>query len=456
MIAAFQKYLFFFVLLISFVVINNSTGYCQTRQETLEAHFDFVETFDRLKDWRGTEHGDVSSINDMPLKSDNSASGWKFYSFYGKDYLDNWIKNHGIENTLGSSGKSLCLDYGGNKGPSRLGIYIGSSPSDGYEEVYVFFMNKYHKDFYPMQNETDFSYWGFYKTLDITTGFRDIWNWGTVEEQANAENSQQSRNIYGLNDFLVNITSGQSCRNRLKAQSNVTCSDPQGYSYIYEFSEIAWESDYSDKVLSNEWFGIEYRYKLSNPHNTANGEVEFWVYDIEGNIISHDIQTGKVTFRDPTDPVSHFDHKINKFVWGGNRDDYAQKGFLRGKLCSFNTSTDIITVTNHLRSTGDLVAIYAEQVYEPFGEIPTPLENMDKYYVIKVNDDQIKLASSYSDALSGNAVNITSTGSGSIYLSCISYLYIDDIVIHSSRIGPTYFSVIEGNVQAPSLYFMDK
>jgi len=73
-----------------------------------------------------------------------------------------------------------------------------------------------------------------------------------------------------------------------------------------------------------------------------------------------------------------------------------------------NTTSEVITIGSHWFSTGDKV-MYSTGG----GTVIGGLVNNTMYYVIKSTSTSIKLASSYSNALAGTAVNITSAGVGS-------------------------------------------
>lgn len=71
-----------------------------------------------------------------------------------------------------------------------------------------------------------------------------------------------------------------------------------------------------------------------------------------------------------------------------------------------NTTNDTITEASHGYKTGLKVALTNSG-----GALPTGLSATD-YYVIRVDDNTIKLASSQANALAGTAVNITAASGG--------------------------------------------
>lgn len=72
-----------------------------------------------------------------------------------------------------------------------------------------------------------------------------------------------------------------------------------------------------------------------------------------------------------------------------------------------NVTTNAITVSSHGYSTGDVVVYYANG-----GTAITGLSNYGIYYVISVNSNTIKLATSLTNANAGTAIDLTVVGSG--------------------------------------------
>jgi hypothetical protein len=68
--------------------------------------------------------------------------------------------------------------------------------------------------------------------------------------------------------------------------------------------------------------------------------------------------------------------------------------------------TDILTLSTDLEYTGHLVHLSTT------GTLPTPLQASTDYYVIYVSATTIKLAETLEDAIAGNVIDITNTGSG--------------------------------------------
>jgi hypothetical protein len=286
------------------ISLANNVCFAESWQDKLSQYFDIVETFDNLQDWTGTLYGDVTTKSDMPKKSDGSASLWGYYSNWNNTSSGKWIGDHGSAYDWRGSGKSLIIDYAGNKGPSRLALYAGNgNPSSGYSECYIFYMAKYPKAFFPMSGSS-FKYYGYLKLFDLGAGFRDVWNWGTTSEQSSCSEIQCS-NVYGHN---YTITSFYPDGGNLWSKACIRTGSSDSWNDII-YSSAA---DASGPVLADQWLGIEYHFKKSQPSGASNGVIETWTYDQNGKVIGHDSFTG-VTFD------GSYNHNYNKLNLGGNR-----------------------------------------------------------------------------------------------------------------------------------------
>lgn len=78
-----------------------------------------------------------------------------------------------------------------------------------------------------------------------------------------------------------------------------------------------------------------------------------------------------------------------------------------------NTTTDILTVTRAF-TTGEKIILAG-------ASLPSPLVAGTEYYVIKVTDTTIKLATTLANAYAGTNIDITTTGSGNITISLYSF-----------------------------------
>lgn len=74
-----------------------------------------------------------------------------------------------------------------------------------------------------------------------------------------------------------------------------------------------------------------------------------------------------------------------------------------------DTTADTITKTSHGMITGDAVTLA--------GTLPSPLVATTTYYVIFVDANKFKLAASKANASAGTAIDLTTTGSGSISIA---------------------------------------
>lgn len=348
-------------------------------QDTLNTTFDVAETFDELSDWTGNYYmGD--SYTGLPTLSGGGASIWGYYSNYTNSFSGPWIGDHGQGNNW-SGTKSLALDYltsDGAQGPSRLGLYLGSgSPGDGYSTIHVFFMIKQTPTFYPITNG-DFDYFGYFKVMDIGAGFSAINAWGTTEERSNTDGTVQHTSLYGLNYVINNFTT-VSCPDICPQFSGRYATTGGSGDTVVDENHIATGASIGSLILNSEWFGVEYRYKLSSPSGSANGEEEVWIYNSLGTIVAHQLITGVISLADGTTPLGY--HKLNKVVFGGNRSaefstasighhyiddciiDADRIGPTYFTLLAGTPAYDMPTITGPGDSSTQSTSIYVEGVY---------------------------------------------------------------------------------------------
>jgi hypothetical protein len=123
----------------------------QSSTKYLEWDFDFVEEFDGLAEWVSTEGkvGNVHDVSKMPKLENGSDSAWGYYSCWTDETPpQKWIGAYG-DNRVWRGDKSVAIDIGGARGPSRFGLFMG----DGYEEFYLFFMVNIPKNEFPTSCE---------------------------------------------------------------------------------------------------------------------------------------------------------------------------------------------------------------------------------------------------------------------------------------------------------------
>lgn len=80
---------------------------------------------------------------------------------------------------------------------------------------------------------------------------------------------------------------------------------------------------------------------------------------------------------------------------------------MKSQIFSADASTDTLTITAHGYLTGDGPAVALSE-----GTLPGGLAAVTSYYVIRIDADHLKLATSAANALAGTAINITDAGSG--------------------------------------------
>lgn len=105
----------------------------------------------------------------------------------------------------------------------------------------------------------------------------------------------------------------------------------------------------------------------------------------------------------------------NTFAGRGGHD-----GGTTGVSVTIDAATGVDTSTNILtHSTGTLKSRRV-CVFTTTGTLPAPLTTATRYFVIKISSTTVKLASTFADADAGNAIDITTTGSGTHTMQVIN------------------------------------
>jgi len=297
-----------------------------TWQETLEAEFDIVETFDQLQDWHGIDYGNVDSGN-LPILINGSQSKWTYYSDWNSEVANGeWISDFGVGTKIGGSGKSAIIDLGGTgKGPSRLGLYFGNgSANSGYEDVSFFWRVKLPKKTWPTiiqpiskigsyDESEEYQWVGSWKFASFSHGFLDSSHW--ANSSFISANCNEYYCAYGKCPFVPHIYpySGDNIDNKPTLRFETKCYDTE---ILYE--NIMANNNGDTSISLDQWIGIEFHFKLNTLSNTsANGIIDIWIYDEVGNSILL-FHADNYELRDALNMA----HKYNKFFFGGNNSGY--------------------------------------------------------------------------------------------------------------------------------------
>lgn len=432
-------------------------------QDTLNSYFDYADTFDEIADWSmtSTDDGDYI-VEDNPshfTTFTNRTDGgikWDYYNQgaggatpegptiddHGTDFR--WTSGAANSSDSGNH-KSLCIqypqghdepDYGETvTGAQRFGVKTGTSdPTDGYSEVHMFFMMKIPYGFINNDSSStvpDFDYHNFVKIVSINAGFRDTYHWGTVAEYNYCEGqgaSQQYLNEYGSDGGTWNVRTGASY------------SDDEVWTIDFDYSssrctynntpQIAKLGDTSSPEgfgveigrINRQWVGVEIRQKQGN---ASTGSVEVWVYNESGTVTHH-------WEEDPVQTLGYYStYRFNKFEFGGNRWD--------GGYTTHYTGT---------HTAGDSSTVLTDS--------GLPNGSTSFAYIWNVTDMSYCLVSSITsttvtcDGLRSGTDNTWQSGDQYKLVADDSFgpvtkIYIDDVIIDADRIGPTYFTLLEGS-----------
>jgi len=332
-----------YIVLLCLVFQNNESLYSATKQETLESHFDIVETFDELRAWKGTNSSDVTKQNDMPKKLDNSASMWNYYSWWKSSASStNWIDDFGAGTKIGNTGKSLIIDLNAQHdkpqsqlGPSRLGLYFTNAngyatsglPTDGYQEIYIFYRTKISANQWPtsitnctgdircdatfsqaeLTQNGGYAWYGSWKFGTLVYGFTDVGH----------HNYGSTFSPYGNWPVVPHILpySGQPTNgNPILFLSNKSYIWPSGSKYIQKTyaKDLA---GVNSIIPTDSWIGVEFHFKMGTP-GAGDSEVDFWYYDSLGNSV-HVLHQSNIELQNPSEDGFGY----NKFFFGGNNSD---------------------------------------------------------------------------------------------------------------------------------------
>jgi hypothetical protein len=94
-------------------------------------------------------------------------------------------------------------------------------------------------------------------------------------------------------------------------------------------------------------------------------------------------------------------------------------------VTAITPAADTFTKVAHGLATGQQV-----QIFDVSGTAPAPLVRSTYYYIIKVDNDTFKLATTYANALANTPINITTSGGGGPFLYTV-YGYVGEVTLDS-------------------------
>ena len=272
----------------------------QSSQRNVEWDFDFVEEFDGLQDWVRTEgrvgnRHDVDYPDNMPKLLNGEQGPWGYYSVWVDDQpSQNWIGAYN-DNRVWRGTKSLTIDLGGAKGPSRFGIYMG----EGYTDVwYVFFMVNIPKNVFPTNCASTNNGCNYIAGNPYT--WYSYWKFTTFN--MNCPSSKCPWNTAYSDDFVF-----------VGGIRNYNYGDFPGQTLDISGAMVdkQWANDGTTSLdpLLGSWMGVEYKITQTQTETY----VDTWVYDING--MAYKVMNNQLF---PTPPEGH-DGTWNHFFFGGNK-----------------------------------------------------------------------------------------------------------------------------------------
>ena len=322
-----MQILFFICLVVLFS--RPSLILAETWQETLEQHFEIVETFDELQDWRGADgvYGVNYNKGSMPVKTDGSPSMWDFYDDWSHgDPVGNWIADHGSADVWRGVGKSLAVDLdshdldGVPRGAQRFGLYFkkadgyatSGTKDDGYNDIFIFYMVKIPHNHFPRDANGVPVYYGYYKFNTLGSGF--------TSASKHAAYTDPRANVYGASYILQLIGTGDSFDHEYIMKYGMRVFAWNDWNNHLHLTTPACNlagnhgSSIKPYINNDQWFGVEYHQTMETSPGAHDAVSEVWIYHQNGNATKVFSKTDGVTSQQ-----SHT-YKYNKFFFGGNQD----------------------------------------------------------------------------------------------------------------------------------------
>jgi len=292
--------------------VNNPNFGSQSSTAYLEWDFDFVETFDNLANWVNHDGrvGNVTDISKMPKLSDGSDSAWGYYSMWS-DHVQtqDWISNYG-DNRVWRGEKSACIDFEGNGGPSRLGLYFGNSSNEypentGYDDIYIFYMVNIRANNWP--TDIDENKVGTY-TPGESYDWISSWKFNTL-------------NMGGIAPHKYISTTDD----RYSTYHIVPHLKPDNYTQDGQIIVINALRDGEQEIFPargksvdeylNNWWGVEFHFRNVMEGDEQVTYQDIWIYGPDGQA-SQALTHARIVFESQS-----ISNKWNEFYFGGNNSN---------------------------------------------------------------------------------------------------------------------------------------
>lgn len=362
------------------------------------------------------------------------ASGY-FWAEEG-DYIDLDENSFPQIDGVYRDGELLIYWTDNNSEPKYINVdrYLNGSSGTDYPAVHrkrYFEAIPYTPEFpvYQMDYDTDSSitsnisgnYYQFRYQWEYRDGRRSAWSPISAIPLPQL-NSLSQGNVLNKIDVQVpfsekNATNNTVIINRVNVAVREVGSGNSGDWYIFNQTEI--DSSTSFSSVSN--------------YGTSNGAQNYPYYisvEFNGNNSLISISVNEVSQYFSWVPKLASSQSIvgeNTFLYGGITEgnnnitdgtisiswqvaDFGTTGYKTFGTSDVDTGTDEITITSHGFVTGQPIRFND-------ANRPSPLAQNTTYYIIYVDSNTIQIAASYEDAISSTAVNLTTTGSGTMTIS---------------------------------------
>ena len=328
----------------------------------------------------------------------------KGYSFWqSSPPTSTWLSDFGAGTRI--TGKSIVLDMNDTYGPDRLHFYFGDgTSSSGYDNIYHFYRVKFLPGLFisPTQRSQGY-YWGYFKWGELCQGFVGATNWGDATDRTKViqgvkacQNDHVLHN-YGPNFTLLTFAYYGALTNVFNSSPAIgtirSCDTP-----LLNGSTDTTGIQMSGMVGPND-------YLRDNDRPEGNGTFDFYNYENRWLGIEAHASLG------PDSGDANHSRYGDLEYWV-----YDETG----------------NVLNHWKVLSD--GVITSYVSNLAGQrIPSQTFYPNQKYNKVTIGGNIQLINGSGQQIGGNTSGKT---------------YVDDVIVHGSRIGPTYYLLLNGTADA--------
>lgn len=199
---------------------------------------------------------------------------------------------------------------------------------------------------------------------------------------------------------------------QLKGNFSIGAADFTGYSAAFRFLAVADGVAESNAAMEVPQYDAATGLLEAEQRLAATSTGSVITVPVVGGAKFFSFDVGlQAAFNGTVYTISSFNNSTQALTMSASVGTVTTKTWTSGNV---NTGTDAITITAHGYATGAQVTLSttgALPAHTPPSTFPT-IDGVAYYYVIKVDNDTIKLANSLANALANTPIDLTTTGSG--------------------------------------------